>query len=265
VGEAVGKRDSLKRSGPSKAAEMVVGTLLPPACREEVLGDLHERYMSPEQYFFDAIRTVPLIILSRIRRTADPQVLLMHAFALYLSFAGAAWLMDRALLGSERGLLCLAMPAAMVILGITLEDAYAKPVPRAALGLTRGPAAGIALAVFVQSLFRINQSPFAIPTWIVLDACGMGLLLCSAIRLLFPPLTNQLQGAKVPADWLKRSGVTFGPRVILVLKSIAALVAIALCGTWLSDLSGLPLPRVISILMLSGLFLLIGYQVSKRV
>jgi hypothetical protein len=265
VGEAVGKRDSLKRSGPSKAAEMVVGTLLPPACREEVLGDLHERYMSPEQYFFDAIRTVPLIILSRIRRTADPQVLLMHAFALYLSFAGAAWLADRALLDSERGLLCLAMPAAMVMLGITLEDAYAKPGPRAALGLARGPALGVGLAVFVESLFRINHSPFAIATWIVLDACGMGLLLCSAIRLLFPPAANQLQGARAPADLPKRSGGNVPPGVILVLKSFAALVAIAFCGTWLSDLSGLPLPRVISILMLSGLFLLIGYQVSKRV
>ena len=28
------------RSGPSKAAEAIVALLLPPACREEVLGDL---------------------------------------------------------------------------------------------------------------------------------------------------------------------------------------------------------------------------------
>jgi hypothetical protein len=265
MGEAVGKRVALKRPSPSRPAEAIVAILLPPACREEVLGDFHERYVSPAQYVFDAIRTVPLIILSRIRRTADPQVLLMHAFALYVSFAGAAWFADRSVLDSERGLLCLAIPVVMVMFGILLEDAYAKPGPRLALALARGPAAGIGLAVFAQVLLRIDHSPFAIPSRIVLDACGMGLLLCSAIRLLFPPLTNQLHGAKVPADWLKRSGVTFGPRVILVLKSVAALVAIALCGTWLSERSGLPLPRVISILMLSGLFLLIGYQVSKRV
>src|SRR5579885_945724 len=36
------------------------------------------------------------------------------------------------------------------------------------------------------------------------------------------------------------------------------------CGL-VSELSGLPVPRVISVLMLSALFLLIGYQVSKRV
>jgi hypothetical protein len=264
MGEAVGKRGSLKRPSPPRAAEAIVALLLPPACREEVLGDFHERYVSPAQYVCDAIRTVPLVILSRIRRTADPQILLMHAFALYVSFAGAAWFADRAFLDSERGLLCLAIPVVMVMFGILLEDAYAKPGPRAALGLARGPAAGIGLALFVEILFRIDQSPFAIPFRIVLDACGMGLLLCSTIRLLFPPLANQLQGARVPADLLKRSGGVVPPGAILILKSIAALVAIALCGTWLSDLSGLPPPRVISILMLSGLFLLIGYQVSKR-
>ena len=72
--------------GPSKAAEAIVAVFLPPACREEVLGDLHERYRSPRQYGLEALRTVPLVILSRIRRTADPQVILMQAFALYVSF-----------------------------------------------------------------------------------------------------------------------------------------------------------------------------------
>jgi hypothetical protein len=85
-------------SGPSKTAEAIVGTLIPPVCREEVLGDLHERYISPRKYVLEALRTIPLVIVSRIRRTADPQVLLMQAFAWYVSFLGAAWLRDRAFL-----------------------------------------------------------------------------------------------------------------------------------------------------------------------
>ncbi len=56
------------RSRPSKTAEAIVAIFLPPACREEVLGDLHERYRSPGQYALDAIRTVPLVIYSRIIR-----------------------------------------------------------------------------------------------------------------------------------------------------------------------------------------------------
>ena len=52
---------------------------MPPACREEVLGDFCERYRSPAQYAFDAVFTVPLVISSRIRRTSDPQIVLIQS------------------------------------------------------------------------------------------------------------------------------------------------------------------------------------------
>jgi len=57
-------------SGPSKTAEAIVAIFVPPACREEVLGDLHERYRSPGQYAMDAVRTVPFVVYSRILRTS---------------------------------------------------------------------------------------------------------------------------------------------------------------------------------------------------
>ncbi|HEV3039193.1 MAG TPA: serine hydrolase [Candidatus Angelobacter sp.] len=56
------------RSRPSKTAETIVAVFVPPTCREEVLGDLHERYRSPGQYALDAMRTVPLVIYSRTIR-----------------------------------------------------------------------------------------------------------------------------------------------------------------------------------------------------
>ena len=126
-------------SGPSKSAETIVGILTPPACREEVLGDLHERYRSPLQYGLDALGAVPLVILSRIRRTADPQVLVMQAFALYLSFLTAARFQDASLLQAQWGLLRLAIPAGMTLFGLILEDAYAIPGRRSPLSLVRGP------------------------------------------------------------------------------------------------------------------------------
>jgi hypothetical protein len=88
-------------SRPSKIAEAVVSVLVPPACREEVVGDLHERFKSPLQYAADALHTVPLVIISRMRRTADPQILVVQAFALYMSFLGAAWLRDGAVLREQ--------------------------------------------------------------------------------------------------------------------------------------------------------------------
>ena len=75
----------------------------------------------------DALSTVPLVILSRIRRTADPQVLLIQAFALYASFLTAAWFKDASLLQAQWGLLRLAIPPGMALLGLILEDAYATP------------------------------------------------------------------------------------------------------------------------------------------
>jgi hypothetical protein len=260
----VGKRDSLKRPGPSKAAESIVAMFVPPACREEVLGDFHERYVSSSQYAFDALRTVPLVVLSRIRRTTDPQLLLMHALGLYLSFVGAAWFKNRAFLDSEGGLLRLVIPVVVAMLGIVLEDAYAKPGLRPPMRVVRGPMVGIGLALLIEAGFWAGCPRFSIPYRVAFDGCAVSLSLCCTIRMLFPPVANQLATANTPGGSLQEGG-TAGTVVILVLKSIAALVAIAICGTWLAGISGLPVPRVVFILLLCSLFLLIGYQVSKRV
>ena len=193
-------------SGPSKSAEAIVAILVPPACREEVVGDLHERYRSPSQYAFDALITVPLVILSRVRRTADPQVVLIQAFALYLSFLCAAWFKDAALLQAQWGLLRLAIPAGITLLVVMLEDAYASPGRRSPLSLVRGPVLGLAFALASQGLFWSGNPDLALPRWILLYGCAMSLLLSCAVRMLFPPATQQLHGANAPADWLKQAG-----------------------------------------------------------
>ena len=164
-------------SGPSKSAEAIVAILVPPACREEVVGDLHERYRSPGQYVFDALITVPLVILSRVRRTADPQVVLIQAFVLYLSFLCAAWFKDAALLQAQWGLLRLAIPAGITLLVVMLEDAYASPGRRSPLSLVRGPVLGLAFALASQGLFWAGNPDLALPRWILLYGCAMSLLL----------------------------------------------------------------------------------------
>ena len=215
--------------GPSKAAEAIVAVFVPPACREEVLGDLHERYRSPLPYAWEAFCTVPLVIASRIRRTTDPQVLLMQAFALYISFLGAAWFQDPALLRGQWGLMRLAVPAGMGLVGLVLEDAYAKPGWRSPLRLVRGPVIGLGLALLSQGMFRAGKTDLALPPWILFFGCAMSLLLTSAIRMLFPPGMDQLQGAHVPADWLERGGRPAGTSRNLIpgVRNIAAIVGAA--------------------------------------
>jgi hypothetical protein len=243
----------LKRSGPSKAAEAIVAILLPPACREEVLGDLHERYRSRLQYAADALSTVPLVILSRIRRTADPQVLLMQAFALSLSFLGAARFKDPGLLQAQWGLLRLAVPAGVALLGIVLEDAYAKPGKRSPLSLVRGPAIGLALALASQST--------VLPRDILFYGCAMSFLLASAIRLLFRPAADQLQGVNAPALWLKRAGGAAEiPQGILQAVIVAIVVAGAII---VASMAGVPPPKI-RVVVTALLFGVAAYHLRKR-
>jgi hypothetical protein len=262
MGQAMGQGGDLTHSGPSKAAEAMVALLIPPARREEILGDLHERYRAPGQYGLDAVCTIPLVIISRIRRTADAQVLLIQAFALYVSFLSAAWWLSRAFLGEPWGLLRLAVPAAMGIFGLIMEDAYASRAPRSPLKLIRGPVVGIALALVSQGVFRSGDPDLAVPRWIVFYGCAMSLLLCSAIRLLFPPAGGQVQAANTPAFWLKQPGGAEGSAkgTTLVLKSVAGVIAAAAAGAWMADHLALPKPRVITALLL----MLIAYQLLKR-
>ena len=62
-------------SRPPKALETIAGLLIPRASREQVLGDLHERYRSPVQYISDVVRTVPWVIASRLRRRLKQPIL----------------------------------------------------------------------------------------------------------------------------------------------------------------------------------------------
>jgi hypothetical protein len=173
-------------SGPPKTFEKLVAVVIPPACREEVLGDLHERYRSTGQYGLDAASTVPLVILSRIHRTADSQALLIQAFAFYVSFLFAAWLNGAALLHDEWGLVRLAAPAAVGMIGVMLADVYASP-GRSPMTLALGPMLGAGLALVSQGILWLLSPGFALPRWTLFFGCGAGLLLSSAVRTLFPP------------------------------------------------------------------------------
>ena len=97
-------------SNPSKIAEALVYWLLPPACREEVLGDMRERNQSSVQYLVEATCTVPSVIYSRIRRTTDAVVTFFVAASMYTAYVMAAWRLDSQLLFRENGYSRVAIP-----------------------------------------------------------------------------------------------------------------------------------------------------------
>lgn len=68
----------------------LVKRLLPRACREYVLGDLHERYTSPLGYVRDAASVIPAEIIGQIRKAMPLYYLPIEALLVYASFFAAA-------------------------------------------------------------------------------------------------------------------------------------------------------------------------------
>ena len=184
------------KPAPPKVTEAVVGFLIPPACREYVLGDLHERYTSPQQYIADAVFTVPCVIVSRIRRTTAPPVFLMEAFALYLSFLCAAWKLEgMAFLHEQWGLVRLAIPTVVALVALMLGDAYANPGKRSPLKPFLEATLGVGFAALSQAALWTAGHELVLPRWIMISGGGVSVLLISTLRVLFPPGDNRPRGA----------------------------------------------------------------------
>lgn len=191
------------RSAPPRVIEKILRLLIPPACREEVLGDLYESCDSLGPYVREALRVVPMVLFSRIRRTADSQVLLMQAVALYLSFLGAAWLEGKTLLFQDSVLLRLAIPPAWFVFGVILDDAYAVPRRRSFIKQMRGPVIGFAFTYLSQEALSAGNLIPPLPLKVMLLGSGAGGLFSIGLRYLFPPLIDRPAGAGGPALWLK--------------------------------------------------------------
>jgi hypothetical protein len=168
----------------------MVAIVIPPACREHVAGDLHERYTSPGDYILEAAHTVPLVIASRIRRTTDSGVLLLEALGLYLVLYAAAWELDRAFLYSRRGLFLLAIPAALTLVALVIGDAYASPRNRSPLRPILDAGRAVAIAFVLDFGLRTMDTGWVVPRWTLACGLGAGLVLVAMVRLLFPPWTE---------------------------------------------------------------------------
>jgi hypothetical protein len=87
--------------------------------REHVLGDLAERYESLGQYLFDAVRTVPSVIGSQIRRTSFFLLWPMIACVLLIAFGR----------GADAWWPQAVTPTVTTLLAFMVRDAYRVPDP----------------------------------------------------------------------------------------------------------------------------------------
>ena len=109
---------------PPALVDAMIRMLIPPACRENVIGDLWERYTSPRQYVVDAHRTLPFVIWSQIRRTLDPLPLAMQLLPAFVFFGG---LVGRPGADGRPVWLRAVVPAIAVAVAMVVRDAYCWP------------------------------------------------------------------------------------------------------------------------------------------
>lgn len=102
---------------PPVLIDTIVCLSIPVPCREHVIGDLWERYRSPGTFLIDAMRTVPFIVASQIRRTSTIGALLIQAFLLVVGFAVGAG-----------NLVSPIVPVTAALLGFAMRDAFKSTI-----------------------------------------------------------------------------------------------------------------------------------------
>lgn len=146
--------ETARLNTPPDWLERVVFAAIPPAAREAVAGDLWETCQNPVQYAVEALRTVPFVVFSQMRRNLNPLALMLQGALIFL---------------------CLGGPATLLILpALMLRDAYQpveRPSPRGAIreAVLLSSAAMVLLLLFmsVHPPFpvRAGVDPF---TWLSL-------------------------------------------------------------------------------------------------
>ena len=182
--------------------EILFRLLLPPASREHVLGDLHEKCKSPWRYFVEAVSVLGPVIVSRIRRTTDLQVFLMEAMAVYLSFSAAAlWLGQKAFLYDQAGFLRLAISTAVTVAGLLLCNAYSDPGKQFSLIKPILQSAGsLALSFLGQAAIFDTCASLAVPFGIMLYCGCISFVLVSTLRMLFSSVFCDRSRVTLPSE-----------------------------------------------------------------
>jgi hypothetical protein len=211
-------------SRPPKIIETILAWLTPPACREEFLGDLRERYQNLAHYLAESAHALICVIYSRIRRTTDAVVALMEALSLFTSFVLVALWLDRPLLFEDHSFARLAIPAAIAIAVVILADAYANPKRRWPLKPLFAPILGIAIAF----AWELTHPTWSLPLPILAWGSASGAILVSTLRLMFPPIADRPQASGAPAFWQKLELAPVAPRVKDALVAVVVMLAVIL-------------------------------------
>ena len=175
--------------GPPNSLESLIACCIPPACREEVLGDLAEKYTSRLQYFFLAVRTIPFVIVSRLRRVNGPAFLLIDPVLVCGAFLLEAWRRNNVSLADPATLFHLAIPAALTWIYLLASDAFSAPGKSAPFART-----GLILMVVFMSMAGSE-------TWLYGFFSAWILVSCARALVPFHPNQRRTQFVNTRFSW----------------------------------------------------------------
>jgi hypothetical protein len=180
---------------PPKLIEGIVGALIPPACREHVLGDLYERYTSRAQYILDAAATLPFVIASQVRRSFNIQLFFSQACVIYLAFGGASLATGRANLYDMQALVPPAIVIGILLLALVFCDAYADPQNRSPRRVYFEVLFALSCAYGGEVAIRFFDPEWALPMGVMLAGSAVCAPMLLMLRRMF---SKQRSDAAVP-------------------------------------------------------------------
>jgi hypothetical protein len=80
--------EAARLSEPPDWLERIILLAIPPAARESVAGDLWETYCSPSQYAAEALRTVPFVVASQVRRNLNLPAIMLQGALIFIFLGG---------------------------------------------------------------------------------------------------------------------------------------------------------------------------------
>src|SRR5262245_7711417 len=169
--------DRQMETRPTPLAEAIVRTLVPPASREHVLGDLQERFTSTRQYVLDACAALPFIIGSRIRRTTHPLgFLFTTAFLWFAVFYGPF----------HKSWLTALIPSVAGALAFVFRDAYRTLKPRHIREAAFDAGTFALTVVLSQALVALIAPDLVLPKSSLLMGLPLGTLVLFLVRVQMP-------------------------------------------------------------------------------
>jgi hypothetical protein len=215
--------------------DKIVRFLIPPSVREEISGDLFERYKSKGQYTKDVALILPYILASQIRRNTNIPILGIQAFLLFFCFGGFVALSDAAAIDVPRWLRA-AVPTLLALTVLLLRDGFRAAEHRPVSGAGVDVLSVVLIVLLSQAmLLTLSAAALSSPDWVlssrraIVAVAGLPMLFCLrlAAHYKLPVLAGEISEDALNRDFDRfRSGVLWRNRAIALGGILGASVAV---------------------------------------